>query len=157
MADNLTEAAGVLWTQAKEQLSQQSADLDALRTRAVALLSVSALVGGLFGSQFAHRHMTALRTAGLAGALALFAVSVLLAVAIGWPRKAWEFGMELDKVSAEVSAGKVTLGVVNISLTNAAASSWRANASRLKILYWLFSALCLTVGLQVVAWALALL
>lgn len=45
--------------------------------------------------------------------------------------------------------------MVNISLAAQANMSWNANASRLQQLYRLFATLCLLVGLQVIAWALA--
>jgi hypothetical protein len=155
VANDLTDAAAVLWAQAKDDLARQASDLDSLRTRAVALLSVAALVGGLFGSRLPHGHQPALRVAALVGALVLFSVGVFLAVLIAMPRRDWEFDFELGDLACQVSAGTAGLGEVNISLAVQAAASWDMNARRLRGLYWLFSGLCVATGLQVIAWALA--
>jgi hypothetical protein len=157
VADDLTEAAAVLWAQAKDELTQQATDLDALRTRAVALLSVAALVGGLFGSRLPHIHQSPIRIAALVTALVLLSAGVLLAVMIALPRRDWQFGFELSDLARRVEAGTASLGMVNISLAAQATASWDANARRLQGMYWLFSALCVLVGLQVIAWALAVL
>jgi hypothetical protein len=156
MADDSATAAAALWAQARDQVTQQSADLDALRNRAAALLSVAAVVGGLFGSRLSHGRLSDLRSDALIGALVLFGAGVLLAVAIAWPRRAWAFAFDLAGLIGEVSAGTASVGEVSISLSSVATSSLEANARKLQLLYWLFSALCLVVGLQVVAWALAL-
>jgi hypothetical protein len=42
-ADDQTDATGVLWDHAKGVLEQQSAAVDTLRTRAVAMLSANCL------------------------------------------------------------------------------------------------------------------
>ena len=155
MADDLTDAAAVLWAQARDEIAQQISELDMLRTRAVALMSVAALVGGLFGSRLPHGHQSAERVGALVGALVLFSAGVLLAVLIALPRRDWEFGFDLADLARRVEAGTASLGVVNISLAAQATASWDVNARRLQRLYWQFAGLCVLVGLQVVAWALA--
>lgn len=152
---DLTAAAGALWAQAKDELAQQVSELDTLRTRAVALLSVAALVGGLFGSRLPHGHQSVPRIAALVTALALFSAGVLLAVIIALPRRAWQFGFDLTDLTHRVAAGTVGLGDVNISLAAQATTSLDVNSAKLRSLYQLFAALCVLVGLQVVAWALA--
>ena len=47
----LADAAGLLWDESRRQITVQEADLGTLRTRAVALLSVSSVVAGLFGGR----------------------------------------------------------------------------------------------------------
>lgn len=155
MADDLTEAAAVLWAQARDEIAHQVSELDTLRTRAVALMSVAALVGGLFGSRIPHGHEQMARVAALVAALVLFAAGVLVAVIIALPRRDWEFGFDLTDLAQRVERGTATLGMVNISLAAQANMSWNANAGRLQQLYRLFATLCLLVGLQVIAWALA--
>jgi hypothetical protein len=152
---DLTAAAGVLWAQAKDEIAQQVSELDMLRTRAVALLSVAALVGGLFGSRLPHGHQPALRVAALVTALVLFSAGVLLAVIIALPRRGWETGVDLTDLTQRVEAGTTSLGEVNISLAAQGAASWDANSAKLERLYRPFAALCVLTGLQVVAWALA--
>ena len=73
MADDQTAASAVLWEQSKSEVAQQDTDVDSLRTRAVALLSVG--VGGLFGSRLPHGHLSPLNVAGLVVALGVFAMS----------------------------------------------------------------------------------
>jgi hypothetical protein len=87
MSDDLTDAATVLRAQAKDELTQQATDLDAVRTRAFALLSVEAQVGGLFGSRLPHSHQSPSQVAALLAALVLFSLGVLLAVIIALPRR----------------------------------------------------------------------
>ena len=152
---DLTAAAAVLWAQARDEIAQQVSELDTLRTRAVALMSVAALVGGLFGSRLPHGHQPALRVAALAAALVLFSAGVLLAVIVALPRRDWEFGFDLTDLAHRVEAGTASLGVVNISLAAQAATSLDVNSAKLRSLYQLLAALCVLVGLQVVAWALA--
>ena len=155
MADDLTEAAAVLWTQARDEIAEQVSELDTLRTRAVALMSVAALVGGLFGSRVPHGHQQAAQVGALVAALILFSAGVLVAVIIALPRRDWEFGFDLTDLARRVEAGTATLGMVNISLAAQATMSWNANATKLRRLYVLFATLCVLVGLQVIAWALA--
>jgi hypothetical protein len=155
MADDLTEAAAVLWAQARDEIAQQVSELDTLRTRAVALMSVAALVGGLFGSRIPHGHQRATQVGALVAALILFSAGVVLAVIIALPRRDWEFGFDLTDLAHRVEAGTATLGTVNISLAAQATMSWNTNAAKLQRLYGLFAGLCVLVGLQVIAWALA--
>ena len=154
---DLTAAAGVLWAQAKDELAQQVSELDMLRTRAAALLSVAALIGGLFGSRLPHGHQPTLRVAALVVALVLFSAGVLLAVIIALPRRDWHFGFDLTDLTQRVTAGTASLGDVNVSLAARAATNLDVNSAKLRSLYLLFAALCVLVGLQVVAWALAVL
>jgi len=104
VADDQTDASAVLWEQSKAEIAQQDADIDSLRTRAVALLSVGALVGGLFGSRLPHGHLSRMNVVALTAALVLFAASVVLAVAVAWPRD-WYFGADREPLVSGVSAG----------------------------------------------------
>ena len=152
-ADDQTDATGVLWENAKGALEQQSARLDTVRTRAVAMLSVAALVGGLFGSRLPHTY-SVVNVTGLVAALALFAASIVLSVVISWPRT-WLFGAYLEPLITGVGDGAVTLAQVNLSLATLAEANWAKNEVILERLYGIFGALCFVVGLQVAAWAFA--
>jgi hypothetical protein len=154
VADDQTDASIVLWEQSKAEIAQQDGDIDSLRTRAVALLSVGALVGGLFGSRLPHGHLSPMNVAALAVALALFALSVVLALAIAWPR-AWYFGADREPLVSRVADGKATLAQINLSLALRAEQNWNENYSTMRSLYRLFAWLCAAVGVQVVAWAIA--
>jgi hypothetical protein len=155
LAEDQTAASAVLWEQSKAEVSQQEADMDSLRTRAVALLSVGTLVGGLFGSRLPHGHRPWYNVVALVAALVLFGASVILAVAIAWPRD-WRFGADRKPLVSGVADGTVTLAQVNLSLAVRAEDNWNKNYSTMRRLYRLFAWLCAVVGLQVVAWAIAL-
>lgn len=154
MANDQTDASAALWEQSKAEIAQQDADIDSLRTRAVALLSVGALVGGLFGSRLPHGHLSRMNVAALAAALVLFAASVVLAVAVAWPRD-WYFGADREPLVSGVADGTVTLAQVNLSLASRAEQNWTKNYGTIRSMYRLFAVLCAAVGLQVVAWAVA--
>jgi hypothetical protein len=154
VADDQTEAMALLWEQSQAETAQQNSDIDSLRARAVALLSVGALVGGLFGSRLPHAHLSTLNISGLAAALTLFGVSVVLAVAIAWPRS-WHFGADRDALASQVADGTVTLAQVNYALAWRAEQNWATNEATMAGLFRLFAVLCALIGLLVVAWALA--
>jgi hypothetical protein len=154
VADDQTAATAVLWEQSKAEVAQQDADMDSLRTRAVALLSVGALVGGLFGSRLPHGHLSPMNAVALVVALVAFAASVFLAVAIAWPRD-WYFGADREPLVSGVADGTMTLARVNLSLAQRAEQNWTINYRTTRHIYRLFAVLCAAVGLQVVAWAIA--
>ena len=95
----------MLWAQAQQQLSQQNSELDALRTRAVAMLSVATLVAGLFGTRLPTSHVSARTVAAVTAALVLFALSAVLAIMVAAPRKQWLFTFGLDPLLERVEAG----------------------------------------------------
>jgi hypothetical protein len=157
-ADRSDAAAALLWAQAQQQLSQQNSELDALRTRAVAMLSVATLVAGLFGTRLPDGHHVQARTvAAVTVALALFAVSAVLAIRVAAPRKQWLFTFGLEPLLERVEAGSVKPGDVTLSLASRAEENRRANNVKLKPMYTMFGWICALVGLQVVAWAVAVL
>jgi predicted GTPase len=63
MPDDQTDALAAIWEQSKAEAAQQNSDIDSLRNRAVAMLSVGTLVGGLFGSRLPHAHISKLNEA----------------------------------------------------------------------------------------------
>jgi uncharacterized protein (DUF2062 family) len=155
---DVTEATELLWEQAQRQLSQQSADLDSLRTRALAMLSVAALAAGLFGSHVPLAHSSLGTAIAAVIALGLFAICVVLAVWIATPMKhAWRFTFPLRVLVSEVGTGSALPMDVALSLTKYAEESRRANEDKLENLHRYFSAVCVLVGLQVLAWAIAVL
>jgi hypothetical protein len=153
MPDDQTDAMVAIWEECKVELAQQNSDLDALRNRAVALLSVEALVGGLFGSRL-PAHMRALNTTGLVVALVLFGVSIALAIAIAWPRS-WKGGFDNLSLAERVADGTATLAQVNYGLVITGEESWATNHDTLVGMYRLFAVLCTLTGALVVGWALA--
>ena len=159
MADDerdLTDATELLWEQAQRQLSRQSTDLDTLRTRAIAMLSVGALAAALFGSRLPHAHLSVATAVAVAFALGFFAIGVVLAAWIVMP-SAWRFTYPLRPLVSEVKAGSALAMDVALSLANHAEESRKENEEKLKSLHKQFSVVCVLVGLQVVAWAIGVL
>ena len=147
----------MLWEQAQRQLARQESDLDALRARAVAMLSVAALVAGLFGSRLPHHHVPSRTTIAVVAALLLFAVSVVLALLVAAPKKDWEFTFKLDKLIERVDDATAAPVDVTRNLAVWAEEARAENTGKLNALYTSFSWVCLLVGLQVIAWAIAVL
>lgn len=156
MADDVGAAAGLLWEQAQRQLSQQNADLDTLRTRAIAMLSVATLVAGLFGSRLPRGHESIKTLIALIIALALFGVSVLLAILVAVPRKRWIFSFTFDQLLKLIEDNTARPVDVAYNLTRWAEEARSSNKAKLKPMYAMFGCLCVLTGLQVIAWAVAL-
>jgi hypothetical protein len=155
---DLTEATELLWEQAQRQLSQQSADLDSLRTRAIAMLSVAALAAGLFGSRVPRAHTSLGAAIAAFIALGLFAICIVLAVWITTPMKhAWRFTSPLRVLIEGVGAGALLPMDVALSLADYAEKSRKENEDKLESLHKYFSVVCVLVGLQVLAWTIAVL
>jgi len=155
--DPNADAAALIWEQARQQLAQQNTDLDLLRTRAVALLSVAALVAALFGTRLPHGHLHGRTLSFLVAALILFAASVVLAVLVAAPRRNWEFTFDLGDLLQRVDGGEAAPVDVTRSFASWSENAWMNNAEQMKSLYTMFSVVCALVGLQVVAWAIAVL
>lgn len=153
MSDDQTDAMVAIWEECKAELAQQNSDFDTLRNRAVALLSVEALVGGLFGSRLPS-HMRTLNTVGLVAALVLFAVSIGLVIVIAWPRS-WDGGFDNLSLADRVAEGTATHAEVKYALVITGEESWTANNDTLVDMSRLFAILCAVAGVLVVAWATA--
>jgi hypothetical protein len=109
----------------------------------------------LFGSRLPHTY-SVVNVTGLVLALALFATSIVLSIVLSWPRT-WSFGAYLEPLITGVGDGAVTLAQVNLSLATCAEANWAENEVIIERLSGIFGALCFVVGLQVAAWALAVL
>ena len=75
----LKDSAALLWAEAQRQITRQEADLDNLRNRAVAMLSVASIVAALFGTHVvtSNPHKGYVIVASIC-ALVFFGVGVLL-------------------------------------------------------------------------------
>jgi membrane-associated PAP2 superfamily phosphatase len=155
--DPNAEASALIWEQARQQLAQQNADLDLLRTRSVAMLSVAALVAGLFGTRLPHGQLHGRTLVFLIIALALFAASVVLAVLVAAPRRDWEFAFKFSSLLERVDKIEARPGDVTRNFTSWAESAWANNLRLMQPLYTMFRLVCVLVGLQVIAWAIAVL
>lgn len=153
-----TEVATLLWEQAQRQLAQQSSDLDTLRTLAIAMLSVASLVAALFGSRIDQGHLGARTLAAVVVALVLFAAGAFLALFVTVPRKrAWLFTFDIGELLTLEEGGSASPSVLIRSLTDRAEQNRRENEAKIEGLYRALTVVCVLVGLQVVAWAVAVL
>jgi hypothetical protein len=120
------------------------------------MLSVAALVAGLFGTRI-PAHPGARSVSLVIVALSLFGVSALLAVAVAAPRRNWEFTFDLDPLVQRVDAGEAVPVTMTRNLTVWSETARRNNSQKLEQLYMLFRVVCVLVGFQVISWAVAVL
>ncbi|MGD0320090.1 MAG: hypothetical protein ABSC00_00555 [Acidimicrobiales bacterium] len=155
----LQDSAALLWDESRRQITSQAAELDTLRTRAVAILSVASLVAGLFGGRIvATDHHPGYVTGAIAVALVLFALSVLASIAVLTPRKdKWEFAQYLRSYFVDLKAGDLAPVDITANLAKDFERSRINNKLILDNLYGWFTLACVLVGLQVVAWGIAIL
>ena len=151
-------AAAVLWDESRRQITRQEAGLDSLRTRAVALLSVSSLVAGLFGGRFANiRSHEGYAKLAIVVALVTFTLSVVAVIVILTPKKkGWVFAQDLDQYFPLLSKGRLVPFDVTRNLAKHFEQSRKANAGPLEWRYCWFTAACVFTGLEVVAWGISI-
>lgn len=154
--DETSEPLSILFSESCRHIDGQIAAVESLRTRSVALLSVAALVAGLFGPHLiAGRHSW---WVDLAVWVALFAfgVTVLIALWILTPRQTWEFYQEINPYLDELSDGKeVRASEMLYNLAADSEQSFSVNEGIIRKLNDEFRVACLLVGVQVIAWAIA--
>lgn len=159
MADAPSNAPAIamLWEEARRLLVRQEAALDTLRTQAIAVLSVGAIVAGLFGSHVVSTHVSAGAACATGAALALFTVSAVLAIYVLAPHD-WTFahglGVQLRRVGDQemVEAEDLAFGWATEF------EKWRTdNQRQLDHLMRCFLWACALTGAQVIAWGLAVL
>ena len=151
----LKDSAALLWSEAQRQITRQESDLDSLRTRAVALLSVASIVAALFGTRIATDHHSGRVVIASVAALVFFGVGVLLSLMILAPKKDWAFTENLQQYFDLLNARTLTPASVSSSLAENFEASRKENKGKIEALYGKFLWVCVLVGLQVVAWAVA--
>jgi hypothetical protein len=151
----LKDSAALLWTESQRQITRQEADLDGLRNRAVAMLSVASIVAALFGTRIATESHSARATIASVLALVFFGIGVMLSLVILAPKKSWAFTENLQKYFDLFKAGTLNPASVSSSLAENFEASRKENKVRIEDLYCKFLWVCVLVGLQVVAWAIA--
>jgi hypothetical protein len=148
------EAAALVWEESRRQIVRQEADVDGLRTRAVALLSVSSLVAGLFGGHVLSHG--AGRPAVIA-ALASFAGSVVAVLVVLAPRWHWEFEQILEEYIERLTTKTLSPLEASLGLARTVELSRTRNKKQIGTLYWWFFAACILTGLEVIFWGLSIL
>ncbi|MDP9397532.1 MAG: hypothetical protein M3P96_06765 [Actinomycetota bacterium] len=140
--------------EARRLLARQEANLDGLRTRAAAMLSVAALAGGLFGGR-STGDRSALATGGVVVALVLFVVTAALLLWVQRPRE-FTFSHDLSDWINDLREGRpvdATEFAYNISRD---LNDYRQqNKTKIDHLACCYLWICGLVALQVVAWALS--
>jgi hypothetical protein len=151
-------AAAMVWEEARRLIVRQEAVLDTLRVQAVAILSVSSIVAGLFGAHLLPTHPSGLRLAAILVALVLFGVTVFKVIVILTPRD-WTFEHALTEKLAQLETGKQLLKAGSFAYTWAkeAEASRTTNQVELDHLMEYFRWACILTAAQVVVWGLALL
>lgn len=104
----MAEPSELVWSEATRLLARQEADLDTLRTRALAVLSAGALIIGVLGTQ-----AYAVRWA-IVVALALLAISAGVAMWILWPTE-FEFSHDLGPVLERIEKGDPPLTALDVA------------------------------------------
>jgi len=152
----LTDSSALLWAEAQRQVARQESDLDALRNRAIALLSVSSIVAGLFGSHVATVHLSTRSTVATIIALVAFALGALASLIIVTPKwKAWVFTEKLDLYFTLLKEGTLTPVTVTSNLAEHFELYRKSNQVKINRLYGLLIVACALVGVQVIAWGIA--
>ena len=154
----LADAAAILWDEARRQIASQVSEVDILRTRSVAILSVASIVAGLFGGRIVgiHPHPVYV-TIAVTVALICFAVSVIAIIVVLTPKKnKWEFDQNLSSYFVDLDSGDLAPLDVTARLAEHSELSRVKNKLVLDKLYSWFAFACVLVGLQVVAWGVAI-
>ena len=152
----LADSSALLWEEARRQIVRQEADLDNLRNRATALLSVSSIVAAIFGAHVGllSSHPSYVKVA-IGFALAFLAASVALVIAVLSSREGWNFSENLSSYFPDILARNLTPLDVTYNLAKDTVVSGAENQTKLTVMHRLFKWSCVFAGLQVVAWGLA--
>jgi len=146
----------LLWEESRRQLVRQESDLDSLRLRAAGILSVAALVAGLLGPhvQLANHGW---RAVPLGFALGFFAIGALCSVvALAPRRKRWTFAHNMQTWFTDLKDGNLRPIDLTANLAEHFEGYRLSNVPEIQRLYDWFLLSCVFVGLQVIAWGVAL-
>jgi hypothetical protein len=146
-------AARMIVEEARSLLSEQQTALETLRTRAIALLSVGALVATFFGTRL-PKELTSIDHALVSCALIAFAIGVALAMVVVRPRN-FEFSWSVAPQVKRMAAGE-SVREYDLALDRAAGLEDQRldNEKTVEKLSWYLVALCALTAVQVVAWGI---
>jgi hypothetical protein len=154
MADSL---ASIAYEEARRALDKQEADVDALKGRATTILSVAAVVASLLGGKLLETHKL-----GAEGwiAVVFFALTSALTIFILLPRK-WMFAQEIDVLlgaAASLPSGDDdgTVREAQLDRAETMRDARRANVCTLHQQTLAYTASCVLLFLQVLAWLIRL-
>ena len=152
------ENVELVYAEARRKLDSQVEDVRSVRSRAAALLGVGGVISGLFGVQVTATPPSGrFHSAMVIIALTMFALSVVLTVGIEWPRKF--YGDEsLEPWLVSIKAG--TAGDprdFQFHMATASDTYRESNAPIYRRLVTMLTWMCALLGVQVIAWTLAVL
>lgn len=149
------ETGELIWEEAKRLLARQEAALDALHTKAFALLSVSGIVAGLFAGQVLTGPMGTGRAVAVGVALTAFVISAALVLYIQWPRR-FDFSHDLDDWIKELEAGQpAPMEEATYNLSRDLNRYRKTNQVKIDGLHAWFSWTSVALAVQILAWGMA--
>lgn len=136
-------------------LENQVSFTDTVRNRTTAMLSVASIVAGLFGARLATGTQPRPTLAAIAAALLLFAVSALLAISMMMLRNL-RVGVDTSQPLARLEAHTPSTPYgMNYTLAKRYQEEYDLNVPVVERLDSQYKWLCVLVGAQVIAWAVA--
>jgi hypothetical protein len=148
--------ADLVLQEAIRQLARQEAHVDAFHSRSVNLLVVESVVAALFGANSVLKpgeHLSGMKII----AFFLFFVTVVLVISIQWPRE-YIFAYDLSAWVERMKTGEsIELTDFSFNVARDLTDALDLNEPKIKSLARLFTALCLAVGAQVLAWGISVL
>lgn len=143
-----------VFEEARRLLVRQEQDLDTLRARAITLLSASAVVAGLVINRL-HEHRSGFATAMLIVGFTLFAITIAAVIFIVWPRTlVFSHGLD-DWVDDLRHDRHPTVNEWAFNLSRDFETFRHDNQRSIRKLYDALAAVCVLLGVQVLAWLLA--
>lgn len=144
----------VAYQEAIRGLSQQASVLDSLHTRAGLLLTAANVVTALFAVEaITDRSITP----GGGVAIALYLLSMGLAIYVLLPRTVWVFAWDAQKVTGIIEGDEEpNLAELHRMMAWRSERAWRGNAEHLRRLFNAFKYGCVALGGEVVLWVLVL-
>jgi hypothetical protein len=146
--------AELAYQEAVRAISRQADTIDTLRSNTSTLLSAASLTAAFLGGQSLRNHH--LHGFGIA-AVCCFVVVGVLTIAIMFPRKRWQFGLDPDAIIAMYGAQPA--GSDDEIYRDAAHNlhQYRLhNAAQIEMLFWIFRAASIFLVCGVLAWILEL-
>jgi len=148
--------AGLIWAEEQRLMERQEADLEALKGRATVLISMGAVVAGLFGGLHATHARSPWETGWTVAALIAFAAMALNLVLGVLSPQDWKFALSMRPYIQRMEEGQtppVDTFIYNVS--RGFESGRKANQTILNTLQDRFRASCMLIAAQVVFWGLA--
>ena len=149
----MSSAAELLLGEIRAKLDGQLSTMESIRTRAVAALSVSGVVGALFGAKLVGQ-----RSWEAYVAIAAFVISSLVAIYALIPHglRLRPIGEKWLKWATEHLHNPASGEVLALQMSEDMAEWYKGNQPKLKRLHWAIALAFVGVGVQLVFWVVAL-